>query len=54
MFKKLKSAYHVFMYKWWSEEAACLSNILGDQRFESVAWKRANRKFMYHHMRTDL
>ena len=53
MFKKLKARYHRFMYKWWNEEANCLSRILGDQRFESNAWKRANRKFMYHFLRTD-
>lgn len=53
MFKKLKARYHRFMYKWWSYEATCLSSILGDQRFNSEAWKKANRKFMYHFLRTD-
>lgn len=53
MFKKLKARYHRFMFRWWSEEADCLSRILGEQRFESAAWKRANRKFMYHFLRTD-
>lgn len=54
LLRKLKSRYHRFMYKWWSDEATCLSNILGDQRFDSKAWKKANRKFMYHFLRTDL
>lgn len=53
MLKKLKVRYHTFMYKWWSAEADCLSRILGDQRFDSKAWKRANQKFMYHFLRID-
>ncbi|ALP47790.1 hypothetical protein BOW94_gp25 [Escherichia phage GA2A] len=53
MLRKLKARYHRFMYKWWSDESTCLSNILGDQRFNSKAWKKANRKFMYHFLRTD-
>lgn len=53
MLRKLKAKYHTFMYKWWNYEANCLSRILGDQRFESKAWKRANQKFMYHFLRTD-
>ncbi len=53
MFKKLKVRYHTFMYKWWNDEASCLSRILGDQRFESTAWKKANAKFMYHFLRID-
>ena len=53
MLRKLKARYHRFMYKWWSDEATCLSYIRGDQRFDSKAWKKANRKFMYHFLRTD-
>lgn len=48
MFKRLKSKYHLFMGKFWHEEACVLSNILGDQRFVSPAWNRATAKCAKH------
>lgn len=48
MISKLKIKYHMFMAKWWHEEAKALSSILKEQRFESPAWNKANDKTLYH------